>query len=194
MRTEKGLTIAFLIGLIFKYLHWPGGGLILVISLSTMAILYCPGAFYFFSDKTIKKQNLALSIISGFFLAIIPIGVLFKLQYWPGAQVNLLVGAVTAPIILGVTLFLKSKAADDLKTYYKNMTIRAVTLTTLTVLLYLTPTASLLKIQYWDDPELARLKTLHYTDPENEEYRRQHDEYMMKRDSLYLQEMLNEEE
>lgn len=193
MRTEKGLAIAFLVGLLFKYLHWPGGGLILVISLSTIAMLYCPGAFYFFSDKAIKKQNLALSIISGFFLATIPIGVLFKLQYWPGAQVNLLVGTVAAPIILGVTLFLKSKAADDLKTYYKNMTIRTVILTTLTVLLYMTPTSTLLKMQYWDDPELARLKTLHYTHPENEEYRRQHDEYVMKRDSLYLQELLNEE-
>lgn len=73
------------------------------------------------------------------------------------------------------------------------MTYRTATLTVLTLLLYLTPTATLLNIQYRNDPEMARLKTLHYTEPYNEEYKRQHDEYMMKQDSQYLQEIPDEE-
>jgi hypothetical protein len=193
MRTEKGLFLAFLIGLILKFLHLPGAGVLLVLSLSALVLLYCPGAIYFFSDNTYKKQNNPLSIISGFFLAIITIGILFKLQYWTGANVYLLIGTVTAPIILGVTLLLKLKATDDLKIYYRNMTIRLVTLTILTTLLYITPTATLIKIQYRDDPELARLKTLYYTNPENKEYKRLHDEYMKKQDSLYKNEILKKE-
>lgn len=119
MRTEIGLFIAFLIGLVFRFLHWPGSGVIIVISLSSISLVYFPGAFYFFSDKVLKRQNLILSIISGLFLATIPMGMLFKLQYWPGANRYLLAGAVSAPIILGVTLFLKAKAGDKLKYYYK---------------------------------------------------------------------------
>lgn len=192
MKAEKGITIAFIVGLVFKYLHWPGGSQILIISLSILAIIYCFGAIYFFSDKTIKNQNLLLTIFSGFFLAFIPIGVLFKLQYWPGADFSLLLGIFLAIIIFSITYFLKSKSKDELETYYKNMTIRITTLITLAALLYLTPTATLVKLQYWNDPELARLKTLKYTNPGNEDYIRQHDEYIMKRDSLYLKEKVNE--
>ena len=74
------------------------------------------------------------------------------------------------------------------------MTVRLVTLSILTILLYLTSTENLLRIQYREDPELVRLKTLHYTNPYNEEYRKEHDEYIMKRDSLYFSEILNQEE
>ena len=195
MKTEKGLFISFIIGLLFRYiLHLPGASLLIVISLSLLATLYFPAAFYFFCDKKIKKQNLPLSIISGLFLSIISIGILFKIQYWPGANFHLLIGTVTAPIILGVTYFLKKKASDELKTYFKNMTVRLVTLSILTILLYLTPTENLLKIQYREDPELVRLKTLLYANPYNEEYIKEHDEYIMKRDSLYFSEILNQEE
>jgi hypothetical protein len=184
VRTEKTLTILFLIGLIFKLLHWPGAGIILVISLSTIAMLYFPAAFYFFCDKVIKRQNLALSIISGLFLSLIPLGILFKIMYWPGGQMYLLIGSVTAPIILTVIYFMKSKTTDELATYYKNMFVRTVVLMVLTITFYLIPSATLLKIQYWDDQELARLKTLHYTHPDNEEYKKQHDEYLLRQDSI----------
>jgi len=184
MKTEKTLSIIFLVGLIFKLLHWPGAGEILVISLSTIVMLYFPAAFYFFCDKVIKRQNLALSIVSGLFLSLIPLGILFKIMYWPGGQLYLLIGTVSAPIILTVIYFLKSKTTENLATYYNNMFSRTIVLTVLTITFYLIPTATLLNIQYWDDQELARLKTLHYTHPDNEEYKKQHDEYLLKRDSI----------
>ncbi len=184
MKTEKTFTIIFIIGLIFTLLHWPGGGITLVISLATISILYFPAAFYFFCDKAIKKQNLALSIISGIFLSLIPLGILFKLMFWPGGHLYLLIGTVSTPIILTVVYFLKSRSTEDLSTYYKNMFLRTTILSVLTITFYLIPTDTLLKIQYWDDQELARLKTLHYTHPDNEEYKKQHDEYLLKRDSM----------
>ena len=102
------------------------------------------------------------------------------------------IGAVVAPIILAVSLFLRSKAADDLKTYYKNMVLRVTVLTVLSLSLYLIPTETLLKVQYRNDPEMARLKTLHYADPNNEEYKQQLDAYMMKQDSLHLEKVADE--
>lgn len=183
MKTEKTFAIIFLVGLIFKLLHWPGASVILIISLSTIAMLYFPASFYFFCDKVIKRQNLALSIVSGLFLSFIPLGILFKIMYWPGGQFYLLIGTVTPPIILTILYFLKSRTTDDLTTYYKNMYARTIILTVLTITFYLIPTATLLKIQYWNDQELARLKTLYYTHPDNAEYKKQHDEYLLKRDN-----------
>lgn len=186
MKTEKTLAFIFIIGIIFKLLHWTGGNIIIVFSLFTIAIMYFPAAFYFFCDKDVKRQNITLSIISGFFLSVIPVGILFKIQYWQGSQIYLLTGIVATPIILILVYFLRSKATEDLKTYYKNMFARTIILTILTITFYLLPTATLLKIQYWDDQELARLKFLYYTYPGNEEYKKQHDEYLFKQDSIKL--------
>jgi len=186
MRTEKLLSVIFLVGLVFKLLHWPGSGILLVLSLSTISILYFPAAFYFFSDKDIKRQNLVLSIVSGLFLSLIPLGILFKIMYWQGSQFFLLMGTVTAPIFFVIIYLYKSQIKDDLKTYYKNLIRRTGILTSLTILFYLTPTSALLKVQYWDDPELARLKISYFANPDNIDHKKQLDEYILKRDSLKL--------
>lgn len=182
MRTEKTLAVVFVVAVLLMLFHVPGEGIITVISLSTLSMLYFPGAFYFFSDKDIKRQNLGLSIVSGLLLSLIPLGILFKIMHWPGGEMYLLLGSVSAPIILAFVYILKTKAADELTTYYKNMVQRTSVLAVLALTFYLIPSETLIKINYWDDPELARLKTLHYTNPENEEYKKQHDEYVMERE------------
>jgi hypothetical protein len=192
MRTEIGLSITIFLGLLIKYLHWPGGGVVIVFAFSLLAMLYFPGGFYFFSDKKIKNSNLALSIISGMFLSITLVGILFKIQYWPGANVNLKVGCITAPILLAVIIFMKSKAAENLNTYYKNMMTRTGVLSILGLLFFFTSTETLVHIQYGEDPEVARLKTLIYTTENREQYKQELDEYITIRDSLATQKWINE--
>ena len=186
MKTEKAVTLVFLIGLVFKFMHWPGGGVFIVISLSTIGVLYFPMAFYFFCDKEIKKQNIALSIVSGLFLCLIPIGILFKLQYWPGGKIEYLLGMFSAPVIWVIAYYLKSKSSDELKTYYKNLLTRTTVVFIFGTVFYIIPMTTLIEIQYRYDPELARLKTLSYTHPGNQEYRQQLDDYVMKQDSLRI--------
>ena len=139
MKTEKIFTVIFLGGLVFRAFHWPGGGIISTISLMSIAIIYFPAGFYFFCDKNINRQNLALSIVSGFFLSIIPIGILFKMMHWPGAQIYLLTGMVSAPIFLIVTYILKNKATEDLTIYFNNMLLRTSVLTILSIVFFLIP-------------------------------------------------------
>lgn len=144
MRTEKILGIIFLVGLIFKLLHWPVARLILVISLSIIAVLYFLTAFYFFCDKVIKRQNLPFSIVSGLFLSMIPLGILFKSMNWPGGQIFLLIGTISAPVILIISYLLKTKTTEDLATYYKNMVTRTAVWTVLTILFYFLPITTLI--------------------------------------------------
>jgi glucose uptake protein GlcU len=140
MKTEKIAFIVFIAGFLLKILHLPGSGLVLIFSLMTLGIIYFPTCFYFFCDKSIKNQNLALSIISGLFFSLIPIGILFKLLKWPGeGKLYLLIGAVTLPVIFIITILLKNKSSENLKVYYKNMIMRIVILTVLTVVFYILP-------------------------------------------------------
>lgn len=147
-------------------------------------MVYFPAAFYFFSDKKIARQNIALSIISGLFLAFVVLGILFKLMYWPFSHIYLLVGTYTTPVLLIITYLLKSKATEELKVYYKNMFLRISVWVLLCVTFFLTPTSALLKIQHRNDPELARLKALYFSDNTNMEYKKQLDDYVRKQDSL----------
>jgi hypothetical protein len=185
MKTEKTVAAIFLVGIIFKLLHWPGGGPLVVVSLLVIAMLYFPFGFYFFCDKKIKQQNLPLSIISGAALAVIPIGVMYKIQSWPGAQVDLVLGLFSAPIILAGVYYLRKKAIPDLVIYYKNMLQRTILLLTVTVIMYLIPTATIIKHQYWNDPELAKLTIQYFSDPNNPDYVRQYNACRMNRDSVF---------
>ena len=126
MKTEIGFAIGILTALVLKAFHVPGATIILTIILSSLMMIYFYGGIYFFSDKKFKQQNYALSIVSGVFLSIAPVGILFKIQHWPGAQNILNISVVVIPILLGVTMFLKnkSKIKEELKGYYKNMIIR----------------------------------------------------------------------
>ncbi len=127
---------------------------------------------------------MVLSIVAGLFLSLIPIGILFKLMYWPGATIYLLIGLVVTPILMLLSYFLRAKAPEHLYRYYTNMLIRSSIWGVLVFVLYFTSSATLLRIQYWHDPELARLKALHYTYPDNKAYTHQHDAYIQKKDSL----------
>ena len=205
MKTEKTIGLIFLVGLIFKIQHWPYRGMILSISLLSIFMIYFLAAFYFFCDKSIKRQNLALSIVSGLFLSLIPLALWCKLNYYndrfygiPADQFFLLIGSVSATIILIVIYFLKSKTTENLATYYKNMFSRTIVLTVLSVSFYLIPTVTIIKFQNRHDKEIARLLVLKYNAdpdmvyssannyPENSYYYydRLIDEYVQKRDSL----------
>lgn len=187
MRTEISLTIAFIIGLIIKLMHWPGGAFIMVISLCSLMLVYLCG-FYFFRERKTKKHVLGLSIVSGVLFSIIPIGVLFKFQHWPGAGFNLLLGTTGALIMTVVMIIMSQKAEPELAPYFRKMIRRGAILTVLSASLYLLPAATLIKIQYRDDPEMVRLKTLYYAHPENAEYKLQHDAYMKAKKDEYLEE------
>lgn len=80
MKTEKILAGLFLIGVIFRLMHWPGGYIAIIISLGILSLLYFPFGFYFLSGKTFKDQVIGLSAVAGMFLSTPVIGILFALM------------------------------------------------------------------------------------------------------------------
>ena len=184
MRTEKILGIIFIVGVFLKAFSLPGASVVLVVSLCLLALIYFFFSFYFFSVNGIKNQNLKLSIIAGIFYFFGVIGILFKLQYWYGDKSNLALGSLSSFIIL--LIIIKQRNSNEYGLYYRNMLIRGAFVFSLTTIFYLVPRETLLNIQYRNDPELARLKMLYYSNPNNIEYKKQHDDYLRRRDSIKI--------
>jgi|694.fasta_scaffold64695_2 hypothetical protein len=78
-----------IIGILFKFLHWPGANIILltsaVLTLVTLLILLVtkPGPW------SVQIQR-PIWIFGS--LAVALIGVIFKLMHWPGANIELMLG------------------------------------------------------------------------------------------------------
>lgn len=90
MRTFRSIGIAgVILGLLFKTLHWPGGNIILqvcaLLAAVTMTILLIqkPGPW----DVRIQRPIWIFGSV-----AVVLSGVIFKTMYWPGANLQLLVG------------------------------------------------------------------------------------------------------
>src|SRR5690606_3857839 len=158
-----------------KGVHVSGGDEIMAFTLVTLSIAHFFFGFYLFSDQNIRTQNLLISIISGMFLSMSLAGILFKLQYWPGAGILSLFGFMFSTVILMVTIIMMvTGSSAKLKVYYLNMIIRSSILFAISLILLFTPFETLLNMQYWDDPQLARLKAEYYRHPDNKEAKRKH--------------------
>ena len=182
MKTEKVFGGIILVGLIFKFMHLPFAGPLLVVGSGSLTIIYLAGSFYFFCDENIKRQNLAFSIISGFFLSNACMAILYKLMFWPMSGDLIFAGITTVPVILAISFWLKSAAKrTDLTTYYNNMIIRSAVMTVLVAVFYFTSSVTLIKIIHSDDPEWVRLQTQSHLHPENDVYRKEYNEYINKK-------------
>ena len=99
----------------------------------------------------------------------------------------LIVGVFTSAIVLGLIVYLRKKSTEDLHTYYKNMHTRSLVLFLASAIFLAIPMSTLISLQYRYDPEMARLKIQHYSEPRNLEFKRQHDQYMRQHENTLYQ-------
>lgn len=125
MRTEKIISGIFLIALFCYLKNCEGGQLLMVITLMSFAIICFPFGFYFFCDKSIRNQNLAWSIIGGFFLQLTPYGICLKTTGMDSSGAMLFISVVIVPLVFIFTWYQKKNAIPELTTYYNNMLIRS---------------------------------------------------------------------
>jgi hypothetical protein len=80
-------TALLSMGLIFKFMHWPGASLGILLGIGTLSLIFLPLMFLL---KIKEKQNVKdkLTIGIGAFAGIlISLGILFKIMHWPYANV-----------------------------------------------------------------------------------------------------------
>ena len=136
-RLELILGVVVLVGLFFKVLHWPGGSLMLTIALTGLASIYLFWGFALFNNVSDEKafikssysdisaQQIIISIVAALGLSAVCLGVLFKIQHWPGAMIILLSGLITSLIVIVLIKLLQSKS-DFQKTLLTRIVIFVV--------------------------------------------------------------------
>lgn len=171
------------IAIILKFIGIPGSGLIVVLTLMTLAITYY-FAFALFNNirlRTIFKSSsyrytntkrIVGSVVLGLSLSLVIIGLLFKLQLWPGAAIQLNTGLVFLAICFIVAMINFMKSRDE---FYLPLFKRIAVVGGFGLFILLTPDSALIDIYYRDRPELAELMKQSMADPGNDEIRYQLD-------------------
>jgi len=99
----SGFTGPALLGMgsLFKIFHWPGASILLVLGFFVLCFLFLPTAAYVMYKETKSYKNLFVYILGFIASLVFSLGVLFKVQHWPGASIML-----TLSIVTGLVLFL----------------------------------------------------------------------------------------
>jgi hypothetical protein len=196
MKTESVLAAIVALALFFKFiLLWPIANQLIILSLSILSMIYMFGSVYFFSYKKVNHQNFAVTILGGLGMSVALTGIMFKVMYWPGAQPMILISLMSIVPILIISLVSGNNLVlsptitreeeiekiSNLINYYKNLRIRTIVITLCTILFFITPMSALINLQHRNDPEMARLKLRSYENIQNEEYRRELNEYVRKK-------------
>ncbi len=108
-------------GTIFKIQHWPGSGILLVISLFLLGAIYLP-VFVMVkirdTRKAGKKVNMPMYVIGLAAGMIFIAGAMFKIQHWPGAGIMIMLsGFVTLfvfiPILVVQAIYSKENQVQN---------------------------------------------------------------------------------
>lgn len=85
------ILIMVITGTFMKIMHWPGPGVILLISALALVFAFFPMLFMYLYRNEINKvfSNKLKHVLGYAGFSILILGILFKLYHWPGANVML---------------------------------------------------------------------------------------------------------
>lgn len=105
---ERSVLLCYVVSLILKYFHIPGGVVFLLLSTLVLGVTYLVALPKMLTSKIIREDNLlddqhitsynksSISVplirLSGVVLTVTLIGILFDILYWPGSEVMILFG------------------------------------------------------------------------------------------------------
>jgi hypothetical protein len=92
-------SVIFLLGILFKVMHWPGAGVALLVGLSILGLIFLPSLIFAkISDD--RGEGKRAAYLVGLFAGLFYItGFLFKIMHWPGASAAILIGLILFAMI-----------------------------------------------------------------------------------------------
>ncbi len=177
---------------VFKFMHFAGANLFLVVGLSSLSMVYFIGGFWFAKGKDNQRDDVpvldgldhtlpeqkrtVLAMVAGVAFGITCLGILFRFLYWPGGKEMLTIPALALPILLAVIFYLKGKEYQP-EGKDKGLLIRLVIFSVLAISFYTVSNKALLTMQYPNDPEVVRIKSNYFDHPDNPAYKKEYDDY-----------------
>jgi hypothetical protein len=177
---ELIVGLGAILGVLLKILHFPGSNIMIVLTFSTLSMFYYLFSFALFNNirlrdifkkssyKETNAKRIIGAIVLGFALSAILTGVLFKLLFWAGANLQLRGGLYAIGLILPIaTIFYFRNKAD----YYKRVFKRIAIYGGLGLVLYFMPSSTLVDIYYRNNRDYAELYKKVLAAPDNLELR-----------------------
>lgn len=123
-RKRKSVTIGAIsasilnLGITFKFQHWPGANVMIVLGLTTFALLFIPLLLKEKLSVSNSERQTFMNTCGAAGLTLFAMGLLFKIMHWPGAAVMLIVSVVF--LFAGYfLLYLTDKSIDsEIKSAY----------------------------------------------------------------------------
>ena len=190
-KAELFLVILSVITIVLRLFHFNNSGVLTVIFFSLLSLFYFYFSFAFFNDlgfrqmlKKVSFEGIPLSRIvgavgTGLALSVAIIGILFKLQSYPGADAQLIIGAVTLGVVALVAAFKYRKSSES---YYSIILKRVIVIGGFTIFLIVIPAKNWLGFQYPNNPEYVEALLKAQADPKNESL---WDEVDVEREKMY---------
>jgi hypothetical protein len=91
--------IGFSLGIYFKLMHWPGASILLSLGLLILPLVFLPLLWFSLKKSMIskiEKTSVLIGIIGG---AIFLLGLLCKLQHWPGATILFIISVMALTFV-----------------------------------------------------------------------------------------------
>ncbi len=108
-------AFVLLVGSIFKIMHWPGAGILLVSGIASFSLFFLP-ILFLLKAKELKSANdkwiLGLGVAMG---ALLCLSAMFKVMHWPGANIMWIVGLGVSSLLLLPLYFLNGISNPDKK-------------------------------------------------------------------------------
>ncbi len=173
-KPEIILTALVVVALTMNYLRIPFGGVLSVLSISGLAVYYYPifpltvtgnSLSKLFSGAK-SKEILLYAFLTGIGLAILLLGLLFKVQLWPMANELLTVGLFSTVALMAVNAVRFKKSGKEV---FKGLLIRCSVGFFVGSLAYMIPNDALLQHHFGDNPEYIEAYREWTQDPNNPE-------------------------
>jgi hypothetical protein len=93
--------ITFMIGVLFKLMHWPGAALLLFVGWTVILGIFLPLLLFVKLKEAESRKEKNIYILGAVSLIIFEVSTMFKMFHWPGAGPLMLVGGL---LLIGVFL------------------------------------------------------------------------------------------
>ena len=134
-------------------------------------------------------RKIAGAIGSGFILSMLVMGIMYKLFFWPGADIVIFSAVVTGITALAICVFLYSRTGSyHLRAIYRRLLIFSLAGS----LLLFIPTPVLIRFYFHQDPELGELRVKMFENPAHIEYSQAFWKKMEERDLKRIHQKENE--
>jgi hypothetical protein len=135
---------------LFKIMHWPGAGVMMILGAFTLAFVFMPSALTVLWKETHSSKRLFLYISAFITAMLFIIGVASKVQHWPLAALILMVASLS-----GIFAFIPALLASKLKDQDNRSKKPVYILGAAGLILY--TLALLCKIQHWPGASLLMM-------------------------------------